>query len=276
MSSTFEEILAVVLRRRGIDLGGYREGTLRRRLDARMAQIGTDGLAPYLARLEADPDECDRLIDALAVNVSAFFRDPLVFDVLARRVLPDIVDRARSDGRRGVRVWCAGCAGGEEPYSIAMLLCEELGAELGDWTCLVVATDIDRTALARAHAGTYPRASLADTRLGLVDRYFEPAGNAFRVAQAVRDLVEFSEDDVTSPHLAAPAASVFGSFDLVLCRNLLIYLRPDRRDRVLRKLLGAVSPGGYVSLGESEAPPAALESTMTAVFPGAHIFRVDR
>ncbi|MBI5443241.1 MAG: protein-glutamate O-methyltransferase CheR [Deltaproteobacteria bacterium] len=252
MPDSFELILKYVKKSRGLDLSGYRTETLRKRLAERVDRVGDPDTGAYLARLEADPEECDRLVTALAVHVTSFFRDPVVFELLEQAVLPAIV---REKGRlraSELRVWSAGCGSGEEAYSLSILLDRALKEAPVPLVPLVFGTDVSATALQAAEAGIYGREQLENVKLGILDRYFVESGGRFQVTAAVRAPVRFSFDDVTRPGVLAPAESIFGGFDLVLCRNVLIYFGPKLQESVLGKLEASLAPGGFLVLGTSE------------------------
>ena len=224
-----EAVLAELRRVRGLDLSDYRRATLARRLAARMANLRLNDPGEYLPWLRSDPSECDRLIETIEIKVWSFFRDPLVFELLAQRIIPSIIERHRRDHSRQIRVWSAGCATGEEAYSVAILLAQALEDDDFPWLPYICATDISSAALAAAQTGRYRRESLETTQLGILDRCFRPTARGFEVIPEIRRMVQFSREDLTSRHSFAPADSVFGSFDLVLCRNVLIYFTLDLR-----------------------------------------------
>jgi len=271
--SGLQPVLAELQQARGVDLSGYRRATLKRRLAARMARLRLKNPGEYLQRLRSDPSECDRLIETIVIKVSSFFRDPLVFELLAYRVLPLIMARYRRDHTRQIRVWSAGCAAGEEAYSAAILLAQALEDEDYPWLPYICATDISPEALAAAQTGSYRRESFETTQLRVLDRFFRPTADGFAVIPEIRRMVHFSRDDLTSRHSFAPADSVFGSFDLVLCRNVLIYFSLDLQKRVQDKLYGALNPGGCLVLGMSESLPPEMEPRLIAVDRPHRIFQ---
>lgn len=266
-----EAVLEELRRARGLDLSDYRRATLERRLAVRMANLRLNDPGEYLKRLRSDPSECDQVIDSILIKVSSFFRDPVVFELLAQRILPSIIDRYRRDRARQIRVWSSGCAAGEEAYSVAILLAQALEDEDFPWLPYICATDISPEALAAAQTGSYGRKSLETTQLGILDRFFRPTADGFEVIPEIRRLVHFSRHDLTSRHSLTPADSVFGSFDLVLCRNVLIYFSLDLQKRVQDKLYGALNPGGFLVLGMSESLPPEMGPRLI-VFDRPHRF----
>lgn len=246
-SDQIDSLLAIVYEKTMTDFTGYRRATLSRRLSERLARLGMDA-EQYISVCRDDPEECAKLVSAIAINVSAFFRDSLVFEMIARSVLPQLV------GRKGeLRVWSAGGAAGEEAYSIAILIREQLEKNKNtDAQPIIFATDIDRDVLEKARKASYPRESLKDVKLGIVDSWFSPAKDGFDLCAEIKNMVYFSSDDLLSQKNDAPAESIYGSFDLILCRNVLIYFSVEQQEQVFVKLYKSLANGGYLVLGDSE------------------------
>ena len=238
----------------GIDFAAYKRPTILRRLQGRMAATRQETLADYVRYLQQEPDEYQRLIGSLLIKVTEFFRDEKVMDHLRRRVLPELVAHARDT--RELRVWCAGCATGEEAYTVAMLVAEALGEERGHIDVRIFATDVDAAALAFARHGVYGAGAVRNVPGNFLERYFVAADDEYSVTRELRDLVVFGEHDLG-------AQPPFPRIDLVLCRNVLIYFLPDLQQRVLRVFAFALREGGWLVLGSSESA-AALGSSFTA------------
>lgn len=253
MDEDLKAILATLKRLRGIDFGHYRPNMLIRRISARLDQLGLSDYSVYLMKLESDPTECDTLIDAIAVNVSSFFRDPIVWEILDQSILPALIEKKRQLSRREIRVWSAGCAAGEEIYSIAILL--QQVQEKNDPSCVLslFATDIDSKALNGAQKALYAREYFSDTKLGILDKYFIPVVGNYKLKSSISNMVRFSRDDLTSEQTDSPAESVYGEFDLILCRNVLIYFNRELQNRVMHKFSRALADDGYLILGGSES-----------------------
>ncbi|MEE8441483.1 MAG: protein-glutamate O-methyltransferase CheR [Spirochaetia bacterium] len=273
MESQLDKILARVREDSGIDLGCYRPAVVDRRLAARMSKLGLTDPTAYLQRLETDPSECDRLIDAVGINVSSFFRDPLVFEIISKRVLPEIIERKRSMSSREIRIWSAGCAAGQEAYTLAILVHLAVKGDVVNWTPHIFATDMDGSALEAAHVAAYPRTSFETTKLAIIDEYFTSRGTGFEVRPVIKNMVRFSRHDLTSAATTTPADSVFGTFDLTLCRNVLIYLSHDTQTRVVANLCKSVADGGYLVLGESETLNRGPELQMDTVDKKSRIYQ---
>ncbi|MDM8549296.1 protein-glutamate O-methyltransferase CheR [Desulfobacterales bacterium HSG2] len=248
-----------------IDFSSYKCSHSEKRLAERMAILKIEEASEYLKYLRADPSECERLIEALAIKVSSFFRNPIVFEIIAQRVLPQIIKRNKRDGICEIRVWSAGCADGEEAYSIAILICEAALKETARCHPYIFATDISQDALNTAGKGIYQRKSLENTKLDIFDRYFTDRGDAYEVLPFIQKMVRFSRDDLSSKDRIAPAESVFGNFDLVLCRNVLIYFSREHQKRICDKLYKTLNKGGFLILGDSESPDPDTERNLIAI-----------
>jgi two-component system, chemotaxis family, CheB/CheR fusion protein len=233
--------------RSGIDFSRYRQSTIQRRLQRRMADVGAAGITSYQRYVEHHPEEYQRLATSFLINVTSFFRDVELFDRLRSSVLPEMVQQARDRGGE-LRVWCAGCATGEEAYSLGILLADFLG-ELADFKIRIFATDLSAEAIAFARRGIYPATSLRDVPPALLETYFSPLDGAFEVKKVIRALLVFGEHDLGQ---RAP----FPRTDLVLCRNVLIYFSPELQRRALQLFAFSLQNRGWLVLGKSETTNA--------------------
>ena len=261
-----DRILSLVRQRTGLDLAPYRPVTIHRRIRNRMISVGVATLAEYLGMLEAQPAETAPLVDRLTIKVSRFYRNAETFDLLRSLVLPSLA--ALRQGAP-LRIWCAGCGHGEEPYTFAMLLAE------GGWPGEIEGTDVDAPALERARAGIYATDAFDELPRELAERYLVAVRPgpppAWRIADEVRARVRFSRHDLTA---GAPPSTV-GPRDLVSCRNVLIYLRRGAQDQALDVLLRPLAPGGVLCLGEAEWPSAPAARVLEVISRRARVFRVS-
>lgn len=262
----FNDLLDHVRRERGLDCSQYKESFLRRRFAVRMRARGADTYQDYLATLRSDPAEFDALLVALTINLSYFFRNRAAFDALRYAVLTTLVARRSQAGRRRLAVWSAGCASGEEPYSVAMILADLLEPTLSRWDVQIHATDVDADVLARARRGVYRAASFEDLQAGFVERYFAHNGDTYTLQPAIRRMVTFRQHDLTTP-------PPLPRYDLILCRNVLIYFAREHQEGIVRHLLDHLKPGGYLMLGMAEMLPLALYSRLQAVDGRLRIYR---
>ena len=245
-----DAILRLLRDEYGIDFSHYKASTVTRRIERRLALNRSLDLDMYVNQLRADPRELNSLYEDLLIGVTRFFRDEASFSVLETQVIPEIVDRTSGDEQ--VRVWVPGCATGQEPYSIAMLLHERLAAERRHINVKILATDVHKTSLEVASAGVYSEAQLAGVSPERLKRFFTLKNDGYHVVQALRESIVFA------PHNLIRDAP-FTKLDLVVCRNLLIYFQPHAQQTVMTLFHFSLKPGGFLFLGSSESPGAMLD-----------------
>ena len=239
----FEALLAHVTRARNFDFTAYKRAGLARRVAKRMQAVGAADHAAYLRHLEAHPDEVERLLDAILINVTAFFRDDLPWEYLREQLLPRVL-AAKGPGDP-IRVWSAGCATGEEAYTLAIVLAEALGAEQFRERVKIYATDVDEDALARARQGAYAERDVAGLAPELVERYFERQDGRLMFRRDLRRLLIFGRNDLLQD---APISRI----DVLACRNTLMYFDAAAQARVLARFHFALSESGFLLLGRAE------------------------
>lgn len=249
----------------GIDFSSYRRPTILRRLHRRMVATRSSSIAEYQPYVRANPGELGRLASAFLIKVTEFFRDPAVYAHLRDVVLPELIGRAAEE-RRELRIWSAGCATGEEAYSVAIAALEAASAAGHQEVRIrVFATDIDDQAIEFARRGTYPPSAVEPLAADVKRRYFTDADDAFEVAPAVRSLVVFGQHDLAQ---RAP----FPRIDLVVCRNVLMYFTPALQRRALQLFAFSLRDAGYLVLGKSETVTPLAEHFAVAQ-PRLRVFR---
>jgi two-component system CheB/CheR fusion protein len=226
----------------GIDFTHYKPSTVTRRIERRLALARSQDIEEYIERLRSEREELDALYHDLLIGVTRFFRDRQAFELLERRVLPELMSREPRD--KPLRLWVAGCATGEEAYSLAILV-HELLPRYGERPVKIFASDVHRGSLERATLGVYEEDALADVTPERLARYFSRTRNTWQVVPEIRQHIVFAQHNVIRD---AP----FTRLDLVTCRNLLIYLQPAAQQRVLSFFHFALEQGGALFLGPSE------------------------
>jgi chemotaxis protein methyltransferase CheR len=262
----FEELTRKISRDRGFACASYKEKCLRRRIAVRMRARGVHTYADYARVLDSDHGEYDRLLDALTINVTKLFRNWSVYEALAEHVVPALWNA----GEGPIHVWSAGCSSGEEPYSLAILFHRyaALRGQLGAIERLdVVGTDIDRASLTAAERGQFNEAAFDETPAELRERYFS-AKMPFTIAPAVRSTVRFRRVDLLEE---LPART--GAWQLIACRNVLIYFDRDTQEQLLARFHDALAPGGFLVLGKVETLLGPVRSRFAAVDARERIFR---
>jgi two-component system CheB/CheR fusion protein len=239
----FEALLEHLKTSRGFDFTGYKRSSLMRRVDRRMAQVGVTDYADYLDHLEMHGDEFTALFNTILINVTGFFRDPEAWEFLAHEALPGLL--AAKGPAQPLRVWSAGCASGEEAYTLAMVLAELVGPSEFRDRVKIYATDVDEEALAHARHGSYSERDVRGVPADLLERYFDLVGNRYVFRKDLRRSVIFGRNDLVQD---APISRI----DLLVCRNTLMYLTAETQARILGRFHFALGATGVLLLGKAE------------------------
>lgn len=242
--AAIDAILGLLQTGTGFDFRGYKKGTLMRRIQRRMGLRGLESCSEYLAMLHSEPEELQLLTKDLMIGVTRFFRDPEAYAFLAEQVLPQLIQEAAPNTT--LRIWTAGCSSGEEPYSIAMVLTEQIARAQKALDFKIIASDFDREALDVARRGEYPSDIEADVESERLQRFFIRRDTSYQVSRELREKIVFAEQNLVSD-------PPFSKLDLIVCRNLLIYLEPSVQKRVIELFHCMLNEGGYLWLGSSES-----------------------
>jgi two-component system CheB/CheR fusion protein len=240
---TLEALLTFVKETRGFDFTGYKRSTIERRVAKRMGAVGTERYEDYLDYLELHSEEFAELFNTLLINTTGFFRDPPTWEYLATDIAPQLLE-ARSDDSP-VRVWCAGCASGEEPYTVAMVLARVMGDAAFRDRVKIYATDVDEEALDLARHGAYLPRQIEDIPPDALERFFERTDQRYVFRKDLRRCVIFGRNDLVQD---APISRI----DLLVCRNTLMYFTAETQSQILQRFHFALDDDGYVLLGKSE------------------------
>ena len=234
-----EQLLAQILKATEIDFSSYKEDTLLRRLEKRKETLGVDSAKAYQAYIRRHPEELHTLQHLFLVSLSSFFRDHASFDVLGKSLADMLAAKPRSEA---LRVWVPACASGEEAYSLAILL-----RELDENRSVeIIGTDLNPEALTTARAGSYRQSAFKEANPAILDKYFVPQGQHYAIQPTLKTCVRFEQRDV----LAGPPP---GEFDLISCRNLLIYMKSQLQDQLIKSFHRALRPQGLLFIGQSES-----------------------
>ncbi|MEW6326759.1 MAG: protein-glutamate O-methyltransferase CheR [Thermodesulfobacteriota bacterium] len=338
-----QELLTNVWQKTGYDFREYRRQTIERRIARRIALLNVTDIPAYRALLERNPEEYWHLIGELTIKVSRLFRNPYVFEFMDQAIWPELLRPPGAD--KHLRIWSAGCAYGEETYSLAISILDHMERKkipLKGYEITIIGTDIDEEALMLARAGQYDSTSVGEVKKRLLDRYFyyesnppippltkggkegllkggasakflfgkgghplyppsekgspyipplgkgspyiPPLGKGdtggfsgetgyYTVVTRVKEMITFAVHDLTSPTIMSPPPGVVTNYDLIFCRNLLIYFAPALQERVLFKLLRVLNPGGYLILGESETLPPQMADSLQVFDKRANIYQ---
>ncbi|MDB6015668.1 MAG: Protein-glutamate methylesterase [Pedosphaera sp.] len=242
--NSFQKIFLMLRGRFGVDFSPYKPGTLQRRVERRTVLSRQKTLHQYATFLKHTPKELDALYSDLLIGVTSFFRNPEAFEMLKRKVFPDLLARGRRD--EPIRAWVLGCSTGQEAYSIAMVYAEASAQSVRAPKLQIFATDLNESALNRGRQGLYPKSLLANISPGRLERFFIEEAGGYRVKDSLRESIVFARQNL----LTDPP---FSKMDLVSCRNLMIYLEPDLQKKFLPAFHFALKPEGVLFLGASES-----------------------
>lgn len=227
---------------------------LERRIQKRIFATKCKDLEAYLNFLNIHSEELDNLIDVFTINVSRFFRNSLTWEYIRKIMIPDLFHAKSSLSDKTIRIWSAGCSFGEEAYSSAIILNELFMQEEISYTLNIFATDIDKKALKRASQGIYGFDSVRKVRYDIYKKYFTRENDTYKLAPEIKKMVDFSFYDLLDKKHSIPPESIYGGFDLVFCRNVLIYFDQNYQKIIFDKLYNSLNPNGYLVLGEAEVP----------------------
>lgn len=245
-----KNILQFLNDQRGFNFNGYRIPMLQRRLQKRLFATKSNSLKNYYEFLRENPTEMDNLIDVLTINVSHFFRNPMTFEFLSNILLPELILSKKKD--KNLRVWSAGCSFGEEPYSISMILKEYLEKDNSSIKPYIIATDLDKKTLKNARKACYNSTKIEEVKYATLKKYFNKEGENYCVRDEIKEMVQFSFFDLIDQKSLVPPDSIFGNFDIVMCRNVLIYFDIAHQKIIFNKLYKSLKLNGILVLGEAE------------------------
>ncbi|MFI5495649.1 CheR family methyltransferase [Actinoplanes sp. NPDC051859] len=239
----FEALLVHLKESRGFDFTGYKRSSLMRRVNRRMSQVDADDYLDYTDYLQVHPDEFTALFNTILINVTGFFRDADAWDYLRADVLEPLLKARPADSP--IRIWCAGCASGEEAYTLAIALAEAMGIEAFRERVKIYATDVDEEQLAEARQATYGEREMQAVPPEFATKYFEATGNRFVFRKDLRRSIIFGRNDLVQD---APISRI----DLLTCRNTLMYFNAETQSKILSRFHFALADGGVLFLGKAE------------------------
>ena len=265
----FRGIKEIVAEEAGIDLGSYKDKCIKRRIAVRVRLTGNSSAESYLLQLKEEKKERKKLVAALTINVTQFFRNPAVFNKVGEVVLPKLFD-VRKNGdleRIPLKIWSAACSSGEEPYSIAILILEKFRKELGRFGVSILATDLDEKVLRQASEGIYAEKCFGEISPELKKKYFsQHPDNYYSVNDDVRNLVVFEKNNLLEKGL-------FERQDIIFCRNMLIYVSREEQERILARFADSLLPEGFLVLGKSEALVGTSRKLFDVICPRERIYQ---
>ncbi len=267
-----DDLIAALQLTKRLDITSYDESFLLRSLEKRRLTTGCKTLKDYLDLLLKEAAEQEAFSYSLHVIYSEFFRDTLAFARLEKLILPCLLSEKEKAGKSEIRVWSAGCAAGQEAWSVAILLDELICAKNKPVSYRIFASDKSEADLATARLGVYGVESLQNVRLRHFDSSFVPQGSNFAIAPHIQARVDFSFYDLFDTSTTCPPSSIFGDFDLVLCRNVLFYYNPEKQNFILDKLHHSLATDGYLMTSQTERQIVKESGIFQAITPPINDF----
>lgn len=225
-----------IKRKTGIDLAAYKEAQMKRRLTSLYEKKGFKNFVDFFQALDKDRDLLNEFLDRMTINVSEFYRNAKRWDVLEQKIFPKLL----AENRR-LKIWSAACSTGEEPYTTAMVLSNHLPLS----QIFILATDLDENAIGRAKVGIYPERSLAEVPANMKSKYFEKQAAFYKVDDAIKKTVTFKKHNLLKDTYEK-------NFDLIICRNVMIYFTEDAKDQIYQSFSDSLKPGGILFVGSTE------------------------
>jgi chemotaxis methyl-accepting protein methylase len=254
------------------EISYYDESFLLKSLEKRLAATSCATIADYCQYLSVHGGEAEEFYRSLNITYSEFFRNPLTFDVLEQRILPALTDEKLELGRSEIRIWSAGCAAGQESYSVAILLEELISARKIPLSFRIFATDISDESLVSARCGVYDTTAVQNVKLKHFQSCFKSHNGSYSIDGRLKQKIEFSYYDLLDERSTCPSGSIYGDFDIVFCSNLLFYYTQETQQFILNKLCHSLSSGGYLVTGEAER--AIVKRTgLSEIFPMSAVYR---
>ena len=274
-NKTFKSLLQKILQERGLDFRNYHIDLLKRRFAVRIKANALYSYTDYIKLLDNNPREYDKLFETLCINVSEFFRDPPLW-ITMQYLLENMISEKIKKADRDLTIWSAGCANGEEAYSLAICVAEALKSHAKNFHVKVIATDIDSRCIARAQKAQYAPASVKNVNDKLMGKYFftgskdtdsgADLNKTYRVREAITAAVSFSTLDLITEEFPR-------DIDLLVCRNVFIYFNRQLQEKILNKFFAAIRPGGYLCMGQSESLLTEVRKLFEDTDSNARIYR---
>ncbi|HZW50107.1 MAG TPA: protein-glutamate O-methyltransferase CheR [Bacillota bacterium] len=254
-----------------IDISKYDEAFLLKAVEKRVEIVKIKTASDYIVYLLSNNEEAKNFFDSLMISYTDFFRNSLTFAHLEQWVLPQLI--AQKSNHSELRIWSAGCATGQEPYSIAMLLEKMQTSQNKQFRYRIIATDISEAALSAAKKGEYNQEAIQNLKVKDLSEFFIQSGETYTVSSKLKNQVSFSSYDLLDDHSSSPQESIFGNFDLVFCSNLLFYYKPEFQRTIISKLKNSLTEKGYLITGEVERQAVSKEGGLRSVNPPSLIFQ---
>ncbi|MBF0286980.1 MAG: protein-glutamate O-methyltransferase CheR [SAR324 cluster bacterium] len=273
MDASIQFILNILEKKIGLGFFEYHRPMIERQIMQRVEATESAHFSEYSNHLQKNEKEVICLLDVLTILVSQFFRDPLVFEYIGALILPELILKKSEMENNSLRIWSAGCSRGEEAYSMGILIKELVKKVNSDLSVNIFATDINKKALVQSQEAIYSHESVNDVKYGWLKKYFVINGDSFHLKPEIQNLVNMSFYNLLDTKSYAPPESIYGNFDMILCRNVLIYIQKESQNRIFEKFYRSLAEGGYLVLGNAETPTEKFQRYFHKVHEGCKIYQ---
>jgi len=273
MEEKNKSITDFILQTQGIDLSKYENVFLDKSVQKRMDDTSCKSETDYHTYLKQSLIESEIFLNSLQISYTEFFRNSLTFSVLEKIIIPSIAMKSKSSSRNGIRIWSAACAGGQETYSLAMLLNESSNGHGEKINFRIFATDQSEIQIKEAQLGQYSESSLNCVNQKRTKQWFTKKGDTYYVKPELKENIDFSVFDLFSDQFSCPPTSIFGDFDIIFCANLLFYYNSESQKKIIKKARNCLSKNGYLITGETERE-ILIKSGFIEVYPQSAIFQL--
>jgi len=271
MKNSKKFISEMLMREHGIDVSKYESAFFEKNIEKRISETQCGTKDAYCLFLKQNPSESEKLIESFTVSYSEFFRNPLTFSVLEKIILPALVMNKRMLKSKEIRIWSSACAAGQETYSVAMLLHENLSNANEAINFRIFATDSCSDQIQLAQSGEYQETALNNVNLFRLNQWFAKQGNLYTINKVLKKNIDFSVFDLFDTNFSCPPASIFGNFDIVFCANLLFYYSPEFRTSIIEKVNNSLADNGLLITSETEREML-IQAGFKEVYPQSAIF----
>jgi len=268
-ADAFDMIRATLKSAKGFNLDIYKDKCIRRRIAIRIRATHCRTAEEYGDLLRQSPGESDLLLKVLTIHVSQFFRNPSTFEKMKTEILPCLFNESEARGSAGLTIWSVGCASGEEPYSIALILKEFFPGEAANERIAILATDVDENILEVARKGIYGEERLVELPESMKERWFRREEGRYHLGPEIKEMADFRKRDLFD-------RETFPESDLILCRNVLIYFEREQQEKILNGFAEVLRPGGILILGKSETLFGSIRTRFRTICPVERIYRVNK
>jgi len=272
MKETNRKVIEFLKHSGDIDISNYNDQFLKKMIDSRMEKVACKTIDSYLDFLRFNPLETRMLTNSLEISYSTFFRNSLTYSVLEKMILPSLFFIQNQKHSKEVRIWSAACAGGQETYSLAILIHELKESNTQTNQYRIFASDKSELQINNAKKGIFSYSSVENLSLSRINRWFKLTDDNYFIDAALKNGIEFSVFNLLDPLHSCPPSCIFGEFDIVILSNLLFYYKPLQRKLILEKARNVLSENGYLVTGETERE-ILLQQHFQEVYPNSCIFR---